>query len=138
MQADLDAKVENRIQGIMTGLEVRINALQAQLESMHRAIQEAKSREAELTALYLPYFEAKSALEHQQKFRDAILLRKLQETVDLQIPRERSEWSIVDLAEPPLRPVRTGVTPGLTLCASGLATGLCGLLVRGSVRSPTP
>jgi beta-lactamase regulating signal transducer with metallopeptidase domain/uncharacterized protein involved in exopolysaccharide biosynthesis len=138
MQADLDVKVEGRIQGIMTGLELRRNAFQAQLDSMDRSIKEAKSREAELTARYAPYFEAKRDLENQQKIRDAILLRKLQETVDLQIPRTRSELSIVDPAEPPLRAVPTRRGLGFSLCAAGLATGLCGLLVRGSVRSPTP
>jgi beta-lactamase regulating signal transducer with metallopeptidase domain/uncharacterized protein involved in exopolysaccharide biosynthesis len=131
MQADLDVKVEDRIRGIMTGLEVRISALQAQLDSMHRAIQEAKSREAELTARYAPYFEAKRELENQQKIRDAILLRKLQETVDLQIPPTRREPSVVDPAEPPLRAVPTRRGLGFTLCAAGLMTGLGGLLVRG-------
>jgi uncharacterized protein involved in exopolysaccharide biosynthesis/Zn-dependent protease with chaperone function len=131
MRADLDVKVEDRILGIMTGLEVRMNVHRAQLESMEKQIKDSRKREAELTASYAPYFKAKRELENQQKIRDAFLLRKLQETVDLQIPRTRSELSIADLAEPPLRPVQTGVTPGLTLCTAGLASGLCGLLVRG-------
>ena len=86
--------------------------------------------------LYRAYFVARRDLENQQTIRDAILLRKLQETVDLQIPRSRWNWVIIDPAEPSLRPVRAHTGLGLGLCAAGLATGLCGLVVRGSARPP--
>jgi uncharacterized protein involved in exopolysaccharide biosynthesis/Zn-dependent protease with chaperone function len=135
MHVVLDEKVESRIQGIMVGLEVRMNAFKAQLASMNKAIADAKDREAETTALYRDYLMAKRDLENQQKFRDALLLRKLQETVDLQIPRG-AHWEIADRAETSLRPVRAHTGLGLGLCAAGLATGLCGLVVRGSARPP--
>ena len=85
--------------------------------------------------LYRDYFVARRDLENQQKIRDAILLRKLQETVNLQIPPV-VQWEIVHRAEPSLRPVRAHTGLGLGLCAAGLATGLCGLVVRGSARPP--
>jgi hypothetical protein len=59
----------------------------------------------------------------------------LQETVNLQIPRQ-VEFSIVDRAEPSPRTVQAGSSLGLGLCVTGFATGLSGLLVRGNGRPP--
>ncbi len=120
MQADLDQKVENRIEGILTGLNLRVKAFSAQLESMNAAVADAKKSEAESTALYRDYFLAKRDLENQQKIRDAILLRQLQETVDLQIPRS-AIVEITDPAEPSLRPVRPNVPVNIAL---GVIVGL--------------
>jgi capsular exopolysaccharide synthesis family protein len=120
MQADLDEKVEDRIEGILTGLQVRVNAFKAQLESMNTAVTDAKKRETEMTALYRDYFLAKRDLENQQKIRDAILLRQLQETVDLQIPRS-AIVEITDPAEPSLQPVRPNVKVNIAL---GVIVGL--------------
>jgi capsular exopolysaccharide synthesis family protein len=120
MQAELDQKVEDRIEGILTGLELRVNAFRAQLASMQKAVTDAKNREAESTALYRDYFLAKRDLENQQKIRDAILLRQLQETVDLQIPRS-AIVEITDQAEPSLRPVRPNVPVNIAL---GVIVGL--------------
>ena len=96
----------------------------------------AGNLEADMEPLYQAYFVERRYLDNEQKIRDAILLRKLQETVDLQIPRSRWNWVIIDPAEPSLRPVRAHTGLGLGLCAAGLATGLCGLVVRGSARPP--
>jgi uncharacterized protein involved in exopolysaccharide biosynthesis len=136
MQMELDRQVEERIQGILTGLNVRMRAIGAQLQSINKAIADAKNHEAETTALYRDYFIAKRDLENKQKIRDAVLLRKLQETVDLKIPRSRWNWAIIDPAEPSLRPVRTRAGLGIALCVTGLATGISGLLLRGSARPP--
>jgi beta-lactamase regulating signal transducer with metallopeptidase domain/uncharacterized protein involved in exopolysaccharide biosynthesis len=135
MHTLLDQQVDERIEGIFTGLRVRVDALKAQLESIAKAITDTRQREAEMTARYGDFFIAKRDLENHQKIRDSILLRKLQETVDLQIPREVS-LGIVDRAEPSLRPVRAHTGLGFGLCAAGLTTGLCGLVVRGSARPP--
>ena len=120
MQAELDQKVEDRIEGILKGLELRVNAIRAQLASMQKAVTDAKNREAETTALYRDYFLAKRDLENQQKIRDAILLRQLQETVDLQIPRS-AIVEITDQAEPSLRPVRPNIPVNIAL---GVIVGL--------------
>ena len=119
-QIDLDEKVESKIQGMLEGLELRVNAYRAQLEYMDKAVQDAKAREGEMTALYRDYFLAKRDLENQQKIRDAILLRQLQETVDLQIPRS-AIVEITDPAEPSLRPVRPNIPVNIAL---GVIVGL--------------
>jgi polysaccharide biosynthesis transport protein len=120
MQAELDQKVEDRIEGILTGLNVRVNAIKAQWESMSKAVADAKKFEAESTALYRDYFLAKRDLENKQKIRDAILLRKLQETVDLKIPRS-AIVEITDPAEASLAPVRPNIPVNIAL---GVIVGL--------------
>ena len=67
----------------MAGLRVRAEATQAQIKSLNYAVDEARARDAETVA---PYFAAKRALENNQKLRDAIMRRILQETVDMQLP----------------------------------------------------
>ncbi len=135
-RTQLEKTIGERIEGMLRGLEVRAAALKTQCESLDRALAEARQREAEQSSQYRNYFLAKRDLENQQKVRDAILLRKLQETVDLQIPPSKPKWEVVDPAEPALRPVGARGGLGLGLCAAGLITSLSGLMVRGSARPP--
>lgn len=86
MQAYLDNKVNTRIEGILAGLHVRLQAVKAHNESLRDAVEEAKKQNAEMEVKSLPYLEAKRALENNQKLRDAIVLRILQEIVDMQLP----------------------------------------------------
>ena len=60
--------------------------MKANNKSLRDAIEEAKKQNAEMEVKSLPYFEAKRALENNQKLRDAIVLRILQEIVDMQLP----------------------------------------------------
>ena len=68
-------QIAERVQGILEGLNVRAAAMKAQMESLYRAVDEAKARDIDLAAKYRPYFEAKRRLENLEKIRDAILLR---------------------------------------------------------------
>jgi polysaccharide biosynthesis transport protein len=73
-----------------------------------------------MTEKYRDYFLASRDLENQQKIRDAILLRKTQESVDARIPRT-SIVEITDTAEPSRRPVRPNVPMNIAL---GIIVGL--------------
>ncbi|PYJ60987.1 MAG: hypothetical protein DME24_07725 [Verrucomicrobia bacterium] len=79
----INEQINWRVEGIMAGLRVRAEATQAQIKSLNYAVDEARARDAETVA---PYFAAKRALENNQKLRDAIMRRILQETVDMQLP----------------------------------------------------
>lgn len=120
MQADLAKKVRDKIEGIMLGLEIRVSAKQAELASLARAVEDAKSKEAEMTKEYRPYFIKKRDLENKQKIRDAILLRVLQETVDAALPKT-TMVEITDRAEPGMRAVRPNIPLNITL---GIIVGL--------------
>ena len=120
MQADLNDKVNERIEGILAGLEAKVAASKAQLDSLAQAVEAAKRQDAEKTAQYRPYFEAKRELDNLLKVRDAVLLRILQETVDLALPKQ-SIVEITDVAEPGRKPVSPNFPLNIAL---GIIVGL--------------
>jgi len=120
MQVDLNSKVNDRIEGMMAGLKMKAVAAKATLDGMAKVVEDAKKRDAENTELFRPYFLEKRELENQQKIRDAVILRILQETVDAALPKT-SIVEIVDQAEPGLRPVSPNLTLNITL---GVIVGL--------------
>ena len=91
MQADLDAKVNQRMDGILTGLKVKVDAFKAQLDSLKKSVVEARTSDAELAEKYRPYLEIQRKIENLQKVRDAVFLRILQEKIDAQIPKFKPE-----------------------------------------------
>ncbi len=120
MIADLDKKVNDKIDGLMSGLDIRVAAAQAQVETLRLEVTKAKTNDVYRTEVARPYFVAKRDLESQQKIRDAILLRVLQETVDSEIPKS-SIVEIIDPAEASPRPARPNVKLNLAL---GIVVGL--------------
>ncbi len=118
--AAMNNKVNERIDGMLSGLEVTVAAKKAQLDSLAQAVDAAKTNDVERTALYRPYFEAKLRLENLQKIMDAVVLRIEQERIDATIPK-KGIVEITDPAEPGLKPV----SPNLALnVALGIIVGL--------------
>jgi len=120
MQADLNSKVNERIEGILSGLQLKVAASKAQLDSLAKSVSDAKGQDAEMTAQYRPYFREKRELDNLQKVRDAVILRILQETVDASLPKS-GIVEILDQAEPGARPVRPNIPLNITL---GIVVGL--------------
>jgi len=116
----LNDKVNEKIEGMLLGLEAKVAASKAQVDSLAQAVDAAKLQDAEKTAQYRPYFEAKRELENLLKVRDAVLLRILQETVDLALPKQ-SIVEITDVAEPGRKPVSPNFPLNIAL---GLIVGL--------------
>ena len=110
MQVDLNNKVNDRIDGMLSGLEVNVAAKKAQVASLAQAVDAAKTNDVEKSALYRPYFEAKRRLEILQKIMDAVVMRIDQERIDASLPK-KGIVEITDQAEPGLR----AVSPNLTL-----------------------
>ncbi len=120
MQADLDTKVNERIEGILSGLEVKVASNRAQVESLSASVNEAKRLDYEKTAKSRPYFLAKRALDNLQKARDAMQIKIWQETVDMTLPKN----SIVEITDP-AEPGRRPVSPNFPLnIALGIIVGL--------------
>jgi len=72
-------------------LQVKTEAMQAQISSLEGAVQAARNREATMATRFRPYFEARKQLEDIARIRDAIRLRILQEKVDAALPGVKSE-----------------------------------------------
>ena len=120
MQSKLDNQVNDRIAGMLEGMEVQVAAAKAQLDSLVHTVDAAKTNDVETTSQYRPYFEAKRELENLMRIRDAVQLRVIQETVDKALPKS----SIVEITDP-AEPGRRPVSPNFSLnIALGIIVGL--------------
>lgn len=113
-------QMDDKIQGIMLGLQTRVNGLKAQLDACQKALDAAKDKDQEMARVYGPYILAKRALETQQQLLNTMQMRLFQENVDYQIPKT-SIVEIVDEAEPGLKPVRPNIPVNIAL---GVIVGL--------------
>lgn len=118
--SNINAQVETRITGVMSGLEAIVSARKAVLDATTKDLEMAKSADASNMETYRPYFKARRDLETAQKIRDSIVIRILQEQVDQKIPKA-GMVETVDKAEKSVKPVRPNVPLNITL---GVIVGL--------------
>ena len=118
--ATLEQQIDNRIQGVLAGLELKVRSASAQVEQLQRDVTDAKKRESDMRKKGRNYFDAKRALANKTRIRDTILFRVMQEKVDLALPKE-STVEITDEAEVP----KTAIRPNIPLnIALGVVVGL--------------
>ncbi len=120
LMSNVNSQIETRIDGVIEGLETLVASHKSVLETNELELANAKRRDSEMMEAYRPYFKAKRDLETQQKIRDSIILRVLQETVDAALPKN-SMVEIVDSARPAMRPVRPNIPLNIAL---GVVVGL--------------
>ena len=118
--ATLEGQINDRIKGILAGLELRVNSSKAQVEQLKRDVEDAKKRESDMRESGREYFNAKRELANTTRIRDTILLRVMQEEVDLELPKE-STVEIIDDADLPIRAVRPNIPLNISL---GVVVGL--------------
>ena len=118
--ATLEQQIDNRIQGVLAGLELKVRSAFAQVEQLQKDVTDAKKRESDMRRKGRDYFDAKRALSNKTRIRDTILFRVMQEKVDLALPKE-STVEITDMAEVP----KTAIRPNIPLnIALGVVVGL--------------
>ena len=115
-----EGQIQNRIKGILAGLELRVKSSLAQVNELQKAVDSAKSKEAKVQEEGREYFDAKRKLSNTTRMRDTILFRIMQEEVDLDLPKE-SSVEIIDKADNPIRPVRPNIALNISL---GVIVGL--------------
>ena len=118
--ATLEGQINDRIKGILAGLELRVQSSKAQVEQLQRDVEDAKKRESDMREQGREYFNAKRELANTTRIRDTILLRVMQEEVDLELPKE-STVEIIDDADLPIRAVRPNIPLNISL---GVVVGL--------------
>ena len=118
--APLEGQINDRIKGILAGLELRVQSSKAQVEQLQRDVEDAKKRESDMREQGREYFNAKRELANTTRIRDTILLRVMQEEVDLELPKE-STVEIIDDADLPIRAVRPNIPLNISL---GVVVGL--------------
>jgi len=116
----LEEQIDNRIQGILAGLGLRVNSSQAQVEQLQRDVNAAIQRESAMRKTGREYFDAKRELSNTTRMRDTILFRVMQEEVDLALPKE-STVEITDDADLPIKAVRPNIPLNIAL---GVVVGL--------------
>jgi succinoglycan biosynthesis transport protein ExoP len=116
----LNEQIEDRIDGVITGLKSLVDTRKKTLDKILDMVTAAKHEDATKRMEWGPYFAAKRDLETQQRIRDTIYMRILQETVDAQIPKS-TLVEIVDDAKAANKPVRPNVALNISL---GIIVGL--------------
>ena len=118
--AELTSKqVDQKITGIMEGLETRVRQFKLRLEELDAAVERAQKKGISLAKTYRPYFDSKRDLESLKRVRDALGLRIDSESVESALPTTIVD--ILDHAEPGLVPVRPRTTLQIAL---GVIVGL--------------
>ncbi len=113
-------QIQKRVEGVLEGLKAQMVAKLASANSLSNQVQAAKAKDAEMREKYRPYFLAKKDLETQQRIRETIMLRILQESVDAALPKS-TMVTVTDAAEPSVRPVRPNIPLNIAL---GVMVGL--------------
>jgi polysaccharide biosynthesis transport protein len=118
--AKINRQIEDRINGVLEGLQNKVKASQEQFDKITRQLEDAKKTDNENAATYAPYFESKRALKKLMQFRDALSLKIFQESIDQKLPKT-SIVEIIDWAEPAIKAVRPNIPLNIAL---GIIVGL--------------
>ncbi len=102
---DLQTKIKHRVNGIVGGLETRVEAMRKSQEVLEAEVKKAQQADQNSASNSRPYFEAKRELEEKMRFRQLLTARIIGEKTDLSLPKE-SIVEIVDRAEPVFKAVR--------------------------------
>ena len=120
----INTQVNDRLEGILRGLETKTAQTKAGLDELTAQVEKAKKIDIDAAINRRPYFQAKRDLESLQLVRERLTLRIIQETVDAAIPR-MGIVEITDQAEPSLRAVRPNKVLNISLgIIVGLAVGI--------------
>ena len=135
--ADLHNKITNRVDGIFSGLDVKVASLKERVANLERDAEKAERDEIQRAREIGPFFDAKRNLEELQRFRQILTMKIEAEKIDLNLPRSMMV-EIMDAAYPGLRPISPNRPRAGALILFGLILDLVGLrLLKGSPR-PNP
>jgi capsular exopolysaccharide synthesis family protein len=120
MADDLHKKVKSRVEGIMLGLDARVQSLKSSLDSFESQVAQAKTNDVAEASKTRPYFEAKRALEALQHFSQVLDMKIAGEKIDVKLPKTMMV-EIVDRAVASVRPARPNKPLNIAL---GIIIGL--------------
>jgi capsular exopolysaccharide synthesis family protein len=117
---ELNHEIDDRVVGIMEGLQSKVDSTKAALDGMDAAVTAAKEKDQEEAIKNQPYYEAKRDLEQKQEMNKLLYSKLEAEKLDLNLPKT-SMVQITDPAEPGKTPVKPNKTVNIVL---GLVFGL--------------
>ncbi len=121
---DLNRKVDERVEGIMVGLQAKVDASKAYLDSVQQQLDEAKELDIKTAISYAPFYAAKRKLSEEQGFRQILAMKAGEETVEKELPKAKMV-TIVDQAIREDHPVRPNKPLNIVLgVVFGLVVGV--------------
>ena len=116
----LNQKIDSRITGILKGIETQVATAKAELDSIDRAVEEARKLDQEKLTKTRPYFDKKRELEELQDLRRLVMRKKNIEEIDLKLPKT-AQVEIIETAIPGIKAIRPNKTLNIIL---GVVIGL--------------
>jgi beta-lactamase regulating signal transducer with metallopeptidase domain/uncharacterized protein involved in exopolysaccharide biosynthesis len=134
-EANLEEKINSRVEGVMLGLETKVHALGMSLTNLTEQLAKATQDDIDKARQSQPYFDAKRRLEELIKFRALLDSKIAVETVDKALPKSIMV-QIIDMAAPSPRPTSPNRFLASALIGSGLFLDLLGALMLRAGRRP--
>ncbi len=117
---EVNQQIDDRVNGIMVGMENNLNTEKAALDTLDSEVESAKDKDREEAVRGQPYWEGKRQLANLEDFHKLLAARIESEKIDLAIPKT-SVVEITEIAEPGKDPVRPNKPLNITL---GIIFGL--------------
>ena len=117
---ELNHEIDNRVAGIMAGLDSDVKSQKAVLDTITNSVEEAKAKDQAEYLRGMPYWEKKRELESKWDFHKALAAKIATEKLGLEIPKS-AMVQITDPATPGDAPVKPNKTLNIAL---GLVFGL--------------
>jgi polysaccharide biosynthesis transport protein len=117
---DLKTKVDERIGGILVGLEVKVTSLKTSLDGLDDEVKEAQKIDIKTASETRPYWEAKKKLDEITTVRRMVDMKILGEKIDMALPKTGAVM-LLDRAVPDFNPVKPKKTVNIAL---GVIIGL--------------
>jgi len=122
--ATLNTQIDERVDGIMDGLDSQLKSEKASLDVLTATVQDAVNKDRAEAARGQPYWEAKQKLDSMRDFHKLLQAKIESDKLDLTLPKT-SMVEIVDPAKPGRDPVRPNKTLNIILgLVIGLAVGV--------------
>ena len=86
---DLNRKIDEHVDGTISGLDSKVAASKASLDTLTSRIEEAKQKDIEMATKSAPYFAAKEELDNEKRLRTVLNMRTSQEEVEKSLPKAR-------------------------------------------------
>jgi capsular exopolysaccharide synthesis family protein len=96
---DLDEKIDQRVNGILLGLQNRIDATHARLNQLSQRLENARATDLAMAQKSRPYYDAKQKLAEMMQFRQILGMKLASTETEVQLPHN-SIVTITDHAEP--------------------------------------
>ena len=87
LQTNINTQIDERLAGILKGMETRVAADAAVVANATNQVAEAKTKDIALAEKNRPYYIAKADLDRLRKFREVLALRTFQEGVEIIMPK---------------------------------------------------